>query len=159
MRRREFVTLLGSTAAAWSLPARAQQPAPMRRVGVFLYFREEDSTLNVYLAAFQKQLLSLGWTVGNNLQINYRWTGGNTDLIRQYAGELVGLKPDVILAAGGSHVGALQQVTSTVPIVFVEVTDAVGGGFAESLSRPGRNATGFTNYQYDISGKWLELLK
>jgi len=131
----------------------------MRRVGVFVYFKEEDLLLKSYVAAFQKQLAVLGWSVGNNVQIDYRWTGGNPDLIRKYAAELIALKPDVILVAGGSHVGPAQQVTRTVPIVFVEVADAVGGGFIESLSHPGGNATGFTNYEYDISGKWLELLK
>jgi putative ABC transport system substrate-binding protein len=97
--------------------------------------------------------------VGKNLHIDYEWTGDSADLVRKHAAELVALKPDVILAAGGSNVGPLQQVTRTVPIVFVEVADAVGGGFVQSLSRPGGNATGFTNYEYDISGKWLELLK
>ena len=114
--------------------------------------------LKSYVATFQKQLAALGWS-GNNLQIDFRWTGGSADLIRKYAAELVTLNPDVIFIAGGSHVGAMQQVTRTVPIVFVEVADAVGGGFVESLSHPGGNATGFTNYEYNISGKWLELLK
>jgi len=159
MKRREFITLLGGAAAACPFAAHAQQANPVRRVGMFLYFKEEDLVLNAYVAAFQKQLLALGWSVGNNFQIDYRWTGGNPDLVRKYAAELVALKPDVILAAGGSHVGPLQQATRTVPIVFVEVADAVGGGFVQSLSRPGGNATGFTNYEYDISGKWLELLK
>jgi putative ABC transport system substrate-binding protein len=104
-------------------------------------------------------LRTLGWIVGNNLETDYRWTGGDAELIRRYAAELVALKTDVILAAGGSHVGSLQQLTRTVPIVFVEVADAIGGGFAASLSHPGGNATGFVNYQYDFSSKWLELLK
>lgn len=158
MKRRDFVSAL-CVAAAWPLSAHAQQTATMRRVGVYLYFKQEDAVLNAYVAAFQKQLLALGWSAGSNVQIDYRWTGGDTDLIRRYAMELVALKPDVILAAGGSHVGSLQQITRTVPIVFVEVADAVGGGFVESLSHPGGNATGFTNYQYDFSGKWLELLQ
>ena len=130
----------------------------MRRVGVFVYFKEENLLLKSFVAAFQKQLAALGWS-GNNLQIDFRWTGGSPDLIRKYAAELVALNPDVILIAGGSLVGAMQQVSRTVPIVFVEVADAVGGGFVESLSHPGGNATGFTNYEYNISGKWLELLK
>jgi putative tryptophan/tyrosine transport system substrate-binding protein len=159
MRRREFLSLVGGATLAWPLAAQAQQATPMRRVGVFLYFKEEDLVLNAYVAAFQKQLLALGWSVGNNVQIDHKWTGGNADLVRKYAAELAALKPDVIFTAGGSHVGALQQVTRTVPIVFVEVADAVGGGFVQSLSRPGGNATGFTNYEYDISGKWLGLLK
>ena len=101
----------------------------------------------------------MGWIVGRNVQIDYRSTAGETDLIRKYAAELIALAPDVILTAGGSHVGPLQQATRSVPIVFVQVADAVGGGFVNSLARPGGNATGFTNFEYDFSGKWLELLK
>ena len=159
MRRRRFITLLGGAAVAWPRVAQAQQAMPMRRVGVFLYHREGDLVSKTYVAAFQNQLVALGWILGNNVQIDVRWTGGNADLILKYAAELAALKPDVILVAGGSHVGKLQQVTRTLPIVFVEVADAVGGGFVESLSHPGGNATGFTNYEYDFSGKWLDLLK
>jgi putative ABC transport system substrate-binding protein len=159
MRRRDLIVLAGGAGASLSFAAWAQSPQQVRRVGVYLYFRQEDAVLNAYVAAFRKQLLALGWSTESNLQIDCRWTGGDTELIRRYAAELVAAKPNVILAAGGSHVGSLQQVTRTVPIVFVEVADAVGGGFVESLSHPGGNATGFTNYQYDFSGKWLELLK
>jgi putative ABC transport system substrate-binding protein len=159
MKRREFVILVGGAAAALPLVAQAQQATAFRRVGVFVYFKEEDLILHAYIAAFQKQMLALGWSLGKNLQIEYMWTGDNASLIRKHAAELVALKPDVILAAGGSNVGTLQQITRTVPIVFVEVADAVGGGFVQSLSHPGGNATGFTNYEYDVSGKWLELLK
>jgi putative tryptophan/tyrosine transport system substrate-binding protein len=101
----------------------------------------------------------LGWSVGHNVQVDYRSTAGNADLIRKYAEELIARSPDVILTAGGSHVGPLEQATRTVPIVFVQVADAVGGGFVNSLARPGGNATGFTNFEYDFSGKWLEVLK
>jgi putative ABC transport system substrate-binding protein len=156
VRRRDFIRLL-SGAAAWPAGARAQQEMAMRQVGVLVYFTEPDLTLNAYIEEFRNQLLTLGWR--NKVQIEYRWTGGNAELIRQYPAELVALKPDVILVAGGSHVGPLQQVTRAIPIVFVEVADAVGGGFVDSLARPGSNATGFTNYEYDISGKWLELLR
>jgi putative ABC transport system substrate-binding protein len=149
MRRREFLGFVGSAAVAWPLAAQAQQATPMRRVGVFLYFKEEDLILNAYFAAFQKQLLALGWSVGKNLQIDYKWTGDSADLVRKHAAELVALKPDVILAEGGSNVGPLQQVTRTVAIVFVEVADAVGGGFVQSLSHPGGNATG---YQRQVVG-------
>ena len=131
----------------------------MRRLGVFMYLVEQDQESKSYIAALTTRLKELGWNVGNNLQVDYRWTGGDAVRIRQYAAELVALAPDVILAAGGSHVGPLQQVTRTIPIVFVQVADAVGGGFVESLSRPGANATGFTNFEFDISGKWLQLLK
>ena len=160
MRRRDFITLIGGgLAVAWPRLAHAQQARSTRRVGVFLYLKEQDSEGVAYVAAFEKQLRALGWIPGGNLQLDYRWTGGDGDRIRQYAAELVSLKPDVILAAGGSHVGPLQQITSTVPIIFVQVTDPVGGGFANSLSNPGRNATGFTVFDFDIGGKWLELLK
>ena len=159
MQRRDFMKVIAGSAVAWPLAAQAQQATSIRRVGMFVYFKEEDLILNTYIAAFQKQLLALGWSAGKNLQIDYKWTGDNASLIRKHAAELVALKPDVILAAGGSNVGTLQQITRTVPIVFVEVADAVGGGFVQSLSHPGGNATGFTNYEYDISGKWLELLK
>ena len=139
MKRREFITLLGG-AAAWPLVARAQQPTGMRRIGVLLYLNEQDVESKTYLAVFVKQLSELGWRVGGNLQIDYRWTGGNAARLRQYAAELVALAPDVILAAGGSHVGPVQQLTRTIPIVFVQVADAVGGGFVESLAHPGGNA-------------------
>ena len=158
MRRRNFLAFLGGT-AAWPLVARAQQPTGMRRIGVLLYLNEQDVESKTYLAAFVKQLSELGWRAGGNLQIDYRWTGGNVARLRQYAAELVALSPDVILAAGGSHVGPLQQLTRTIPIVFVQVADPVGGGFVESLAHPGGNATGFSNFEFDISGKWLELLR
>jgi putative ABC transport system substrate-binding protein len=157
--RRKFLATLGGAAAAWPIAARAQQPAGMRRIGVLLYLNEQDVESKTYLAAFIKQLSELGWRAGGNLQVDYRWTGGNAARLRQYAAELVALAPDVILAAGGSHVGPLQQLTRTIPIVFVQVADAVGGGFVESLAHPGGNATGFSNFEFDISGKWLELLR
>ena len=157
IRRREFITLFAGAAAAWPLAALGQQPAAQQsksqpRVGVFLYLNEQDPESKAYVSAFEKQLRSLGWMPGTNLEIHYRWTGGDAGRIRQYAAELVSLAPDVILAAGGSHVGPLQQVTSTIPIVFVQVTDPVGAGFVDSLARPGRNATGFTVFDYDIGG-------
>jgi putative tryptophan/tyrosine transport system substrate-binding protein len=158
MRRREFITLLGG-AAAWPLTARAQQAERTAHIGVFSYLNENDPEAKIYNEAFLKRLAEIGWSQGYNLRIAYRWTGGNTALIRQYAAELAALGLEVVLVAGGSHVGPLQQVTRTLPIVFVQVADAVGGGFVESLARPGGNATGFTNFEFDISGKWLELLK
>jgi putative ABC transport system substrate-binding protein len=155
MTGRSFHSFLGGVGAAWP---RAQQRAGMRRVGV-LHFSEQDPEAKAYIATFLKQLGELGWTVGNNLQVDYRWTGGLDGHIHEYAAELVALEPDVILAAGDSHVGPLQQITHSVPIVFVQVTDAVGGGLVKSLARPGGNATGFTNFEFDIGGKWLELAK
>ena len=159
MRRREFITFLGGAAAGWPLAARARQSERMRRIGVFMFLAADDLESKTYIAAFVQHLQELGWTVGHNVQIDYRSTAGKADLIRKYAAELIALAPDVILTAGGSHVGPLQQATRSVPIVFVQVADAVGGGFVNSLARPGGNATGFTNFEYDFSGKWLELLK
>jgi len=159
MKRRDFIRLVGGVVAAWPLPAHAQQPERIRRIGVLHYLQENDPEGRTYVAAFLQALQESGWTVDRNVRIDYRWTGGDADRVRKYAAELVALAPDVILAAGGSHVGPLQQATHTIPIVFVQVADAVGGGFVNSLARPGGNATGFTNFQFDISTKWLELLK
>lgn len=157
--RREFVEGLGGSALAWPLSAYAQQGKRVRHIGVFMYLTEQDTESKVYIAAFLQQLAALGWNVGSNLQVDYRWTGGDEGLIQKYAAELVALACDVILIAGGSHVGPMQRASRTTPIVFVQVADAVGGGFVDSLSHPGGNATGFTNFEFDISGKWLELLR
>jgi len=159
LKRRDFIALAGGAAATWPLAARAQQLDRMRRIGVLTFLAADDPESKIYIATFLQQLQELGWTVGRNVQIDYRSTAGEAELIRKYAAELIALAPDVILTAGGSHVGPLQPATRTVPIVFVQVADAVGGGFVSSLARPGGNATGFTNFEYDISGKWLELLK
>jgi len=158
MKGSSFQSFLGGAMAAWPLAPRAQQRGRMSRVGV-LSFSEQDPESKTYIATFLKQLGELGWTVGNNLQVEYRWTAGLDGRIYKYATELVALEPDVILAAGDSHVGALQQITHSVPIVFVQVADAVGGGFVKSLAHPGGNATGCTNFEFDIGGKWLQLLK
>jgi ABC-type uncharacterized transport system substrate-binding protein len=159
MHRRQVLGAVAGAAIAWPLTCHAQAVTRKRHVGAFIYLKEQDSESRVYVAAFEKQLAILGWTVGGNLQIDYRWTGGDPGLVRQYAEELVAASPDVILVAGGSHVVPIQKLTHVLPIVFVQVADAVGGGFVESLSRPGGNATGFTNFEFDIAGKWLELLK
>jgi putative ABC transport system substrate-binding protein len=159
MRRREFLGVLSGAAAAWPLAARAQQPDRMRRIGVLLSLAANDSEGQDRLSVFVQGLQQLGWIDGRNVRIDVRWGAGAADLERQYAAELVALAPDVILASGGSTVGPLLQATRTVPIVFTHTTDPVGGGFVESLSRPGGNATGFTNFEFGISGKWLELLK
>ena len=139
--------------------AEAQPSDHMRRIGAFMNLEANDPESQVYVAAFVEGLKKLGWSVGGNVQIDYRWTAGDADRIRKYAAELVALAPDVILTVGGSQVGPLQQVTRSVPIVFVQVADAVGAGFVKSLARPGGNATGFTNFEFDISAKWLEILK
>jgi putative ABC transport system substrate-binding protein len=159
MKRRQFITLLGGAAAAWPLAARAQQPERMRRIGVLMSQAVDDTENPGRISAFAQGLQALGWSAGSNVRIDYRWGANNTDLFRRYAAELVALAPDVILANAGSIVGALQQASRTVPIVFVTTIDAVGSGFVASLARPGGNATGFTSYEFSMSGKWLELLK
>jgi ABC-type uncharacterized transport system substrate-binding protein len=158
MRRREFITLLGG-AAAWPLAARAQQSRRMRRVGALLPYAANDPQAQTRNAAFLQGLQQLGWTVGTNVQIDYRWAAGNEDDTRKYAAELVALAPDVIFASGSAAVGPLHRATRTVPIVFAIVPDPVGAGFVDSLARPGGNITGFTPYEYGIGAKWLEVLK
>ena len=159
MRRREFIVLLGSATAAGPSAARAQQPERMRRVGVISALTADDSEALARNAAFLQGLGELGWTVGRNVRIDYRWSAGNLENSRKYAAELVALAPDVILAPSGANVGELQQASRTVPIVFAGVIDPVGSGFVDSLARPGGNATGFLLFEYSLSGKWLELLK
>ena len=160
MRRREFITLLGGTAAAaWPLAAQAQQPERMRRIGVLMNAAAVDLEYQSWLGAFLQALQELGWIDGRNVRIDIRWATTNAGEIRKYAAELAALAPDVILAPGASTVGPLLQVTRTVPIVFPIIVDPVAGGFVDSLARPGGNATGFMLFEYSISGKWLELLK
>jgi ABC-type uncharacterized transport system substrate-binding protein len=158
MKRREFITLLGGAAAAWPFDARTQQSDRVRRIGVLINAVDNDPDAIARLSALQKALRELGWDEGRNLQIDTRW-GVDDDRIRRNAAELIALAPDVILASGHPSVVALQQATRTVPIVFLQVVDPVGAGFVASLARPGGNATGFTVFEYSISGKWLELLK
>jgi putative ABC transport system substrate-binding protein len=157
--RRKFLATLGGAAAAWPLAARAQQRERMRHIGVLMSLAADDPEGPIRIAAFAQGLQELGWTVGANLRIDYRWTAGDADRSRTYAAEFVALALDAILASGGSTVGPLLQATRTVPVVFVDIVDPVGGGFVASMARPGRNATGFTNYEYGMSAKWLELLK
>jgi putative ABC transport system substrate-binding protein len=159
MRRRDFITLIGSTAAAWPHAARAQQGERMRRIGVFFPGAADDPEYQARNAAFLQGLGELGWTVGRNVRIDTRWGAGDPANIPKLAVELAALAPDVILAAGGAVTGPLLEATRTVPIVFTIVPDPVGAGFVDSLSRPGGNATGFINFEYSISAKWLELLK
>ena len=160
MRRREFVTLVGG-AAALPLAALAQQGERMRHIGLLLPARSaDDPEFQTRIGAFLQGLALSGWTVGRNVQLEYRWAGTNPDDIRRHATELVALKPDVILAGGGTAtVAPLLQATRTVPIVVVLVIDPVGAGFVDSLQKPGGNATGFMLFEYSLSGKWLELLK
>jgi putative ABC transport system substrate-binding protein len=159
MKRREFITLLGGAAAAWPLAASAQQGERMRRVGVLIPLAADDPQSQRRLTAFVQGLQELGWTDGRNIRIETRWTAGDTDRMRRHAAELVALAPDVILASGGTVVGALLEASRTTPIVFTLTVDPVGAGHVASLARPGGNATGFTGYEYGLAAKWLELLK
>ena len=159
MQRREFITLLGGAAVAWPRAARAQQADRMRRVGVLWNLAADDPEGQARQRAFLQGLQELGWTDGRNMRIDYRWAGGDADRFRRYAAELVALAPDVILASASQSVAALLQTTRTVPIVFGSIIDPVGAGFVASLARPGGNATGFTLFEYSLSGKWLELFK
>jgi putative ABC transport system substrate-binding protein len=159
VRRREFFTFLSGAATAWPLTAFAQQADHVRRIGVLMSSAADDPRRQASLAAFAQGLQEAGWAVGRNLHIDYCWGGNDLDRFHKCAAELVALAPDVVFADAGSVVGALQQASRTVPIVFVTAIDPVGGGWVESLARPGTNATGFTNYEFSIGGKWLALLK
>jgi ABC-type uncharacterized transport system substrate-binding protein len=158
MRRRDFIAAFAGVAAAWPLAAHAQQSERMRRVGALLAMAESDPDTNLRVAAFEQGLRQLGWTVDVNLRIDYRWVTSDVEHSR-YAAELISLKPDVLFASSGAVVSTLQQVTRTVPIVFVTVIDPVGGGWVASLARPGGNTTGFASHDFSLSGKLLELLK
>ena len=156
MKRREFISLIGGAAVSWPLVARAQQRERVRRIGVLTNLAADDPEGQVRNTAFAQALAQLGWTVGQNLRIENRWAAADAESIRRYAAELVALTPDVVLATGAAGVAPLLQVTRTVPVVFVIVPDPVGAGFVDSLARPGGNATGFVQFDYGISGKWLE---
>jgi putative ABC transport system substrate-binding protein len=159
LRRREFITLIGGATVVWPLTARAQQPGRIKRIGVLAGLTMDDPEGQARRAAFQHGLEELGWTVDRDVEIDYRWGGANPESIHKSAAELVALAPDVILATSGATVGALQQASRAVPIVFAGVIDPVGSGFVDSLARPGGNATGFLVFEYSLSGKWVELLK
>ena len=158
MRRREFIALF-SGAATWPLAARAQQPEPMRRIGVLMNRAANDPDGQARLAAFKQNLQQLGWTDGGNVRIDTRWGEDDVERERRYAAELVALAPDVILASGTLSVAPLQRSSRTLPIVFVGVVDPIGGGIVDSLARPGGNATGFLVFEYSLGGKWLDLLR
>jgi ABC-type uncharacterized transport system substrate-binding protein len=157
MRRREFITLLGGVAAAWPIAARGQQ-AGMRRVGVFMRLSGSDPVIKGYLAAFAQGLAPLGWSQGRNLQLVLRFSGDDASA-NAAAADLVRQNPEVILSHGTETSRIMQQHTRTIPIVFTTVTDPVGSGLVESLARPGGHTTGFTNFEFSMAGKWLELLK
>ncbi|MGB3746468.1 MAG: ABC transporter substrate-binding protein [Xanthobacteraceae bacterium] len=159
MQRREFITLIGGAAVSWPLVVRAQQPDRMRRIGVLTGITAEDPENKTRLAAFEQALQQLGWTQGRNVRIDYRSAGGDAATSHKQAEELVALAPDVIVSSGSFSTGQLLRVTHTVPVVFAIVPDPVGSGFVDSLAQPGGNATGFMQFEYGLSGKWLELLK
>src|SRR5262245_55733855 len=158
MRRRDFMKIIGGGAATWPLAARAQQPQRMRRIGVIMPFVADDPESQIRIAGFLQGLQELGWTVGGNVRIDYRWATNEAERMR-YAAELVALAPDVILASTGVAVRTLLQMTRTVPIVFVNAIDPVGAGLVSSLARPGGNATGFSSFEFSLGAKWLELLR
>jgi len=159
MKRRQFITLIGSAAVAWPLAVRAQQSERVRRVGVLMNLTAADDDASPRVTALAQGLQQLGWTAGRNVRIDYRWGAVDADRSRRYATELLALAPDVILASSSPAVAALQQATPTVPIVFVNIIDPVGAGFVDSLAQPGGNATGFISYEYGLSAKLLELLR
>jgi putative tryptophan/tyrosine transport system substrate-binding protein len=159
MRRRDFITLLGGTAAAWPLVGRAQQPDRVRLIGVLMAFAESDAAARSEVAAFRDALAKLAWTEGSNLRIELRWSAGDPDRMKTFAKELVDLQPDAILSQTTPVTASLVRETQTIPIVVVVVTDPIGSGFAASLARPGGNVTGLQNREPTLGGKWVELLK
>ena len=158
MRRREFITLLGGAAAAWPLGAHAQQTQRARRIGILMGVGDDAETKG-WLVTFNQRLEQLGWQVGRNLQIDERWTAGDPEQNRRFAGELLAMQPDAVFAFSSVAVAALQRENRSVPIVFTAISDPVGSGFVQSLARPGGNATGFTNFVPTMAAKWLEVLK
>jgi putative tryptophan/tyrosine transport system substrate-binding protein len=159
MRRREFITLIGGAVSVWPVAARAQQPQRVRRIGVLMSTAADDPEGQARVAAFLQGLQQWGWTVGENVRIDTRWTAGDPERTRRYVAEFIALAPDVIFANSTAAVGPLLQGTRTVPVVFAVVADPVGAGYVDTLARPGGNATGFMVFEYSISGKWVELLK
>jgi len=159
MKRRDFIRLFGTAAAAWPLAVRAQQGGPTRRVGVLMNGVATEGEPQSYLAAFSEALRRAGWNEGQNLRIDVRWNAGDAELARTYAAQLLGLLPDVILASSSTNLTVVRQATSTTPVVFVQVSDPLVQGFVPNLTHPGGNITGFSQYEFSIAGKWLDLLK
>jgi putative ABC transport system substrate-binding protein len=159
MRRRDFIALVGSSAISWPMAARSQQGGRVRRIGVLMNLAAEDPVSIARAKAFAEGLQARGWIDGRNVHVDYRWAAGKADLFRRYAAELVALEPDVILTSGGAGVPPVLEATRTIPVVFVITPDPVGNGYVASLSRPGGNATGFSNLEYNMAAKWAELLK
>jgi putative tryptophan/tyrosine transport system substrate-binding protein len=159
VKRRDFITLLGGAAAAWPHVVRAQQPDRARRIGVLMNGTATEMAPQSYVAAFIQGLRQLGWTEGQNIRVDIRWNGGDAALARIYAAQLIGLTPDVILTASTTNLTVIQQATTTVPVVFVQVSDPVEQGFVASITKPGGNLTGFSMYEFSVGGKWVDLLK
>ena len=157
LQRREFITVLGGV-AEWPLAAHAQQRERMRRIGALMNVTSDDPESSLRVAAFSQGLQELGWSVGRNVRIDWRWAGADRERARTYAAELVALAPEVVLTSG-LGVRPMLQATRTVPIVFAGLNDPVGAGVVRSLARPGGNITGFALVEYGFSTKWLELLK
>ena len=158
MKRREFITLLGG-AAAWPVGARAQQGERMRRIAVLSALREDDPEWVARRAVFEQTLQALGWSIGRDLRIDYRWTGIDPATIERFAAELAALAPDVILPTSNLVIPPMLRAARTTPIVLTQAIDPVGSGYVRSMARPGGNVTGFTQFEYSLAGKWLELLK
>jgi ABC-type uncharacterized transport system substrate-binding protein len=159
MKRREFISFVGSAAVAWPLAVRAQEPGRVRKIGVLFAFFDSDPESQSRIAAFQQELEILGWRAGQNIQIEYRWANGDAERFRSFAAELVAGRPDVLVGHASPSAEALARETRTIPIIFAVVSDPVGSGLAESLSEPGRNATGITNFAPSTGAKWVEFLK
>jgi putative tryptophan/tyrosine transport system substrate-binding protein len=159
MRRRDFITLIGSASAVWPLAARAQQPDRVRRIGVLMLYPENDTAGQLRATAFRQGLEKLGWAVGRNVQIDFHWGSGDTDWIRSGAARLLALAPDLILANGDAAAKTVQQSTRTVPVIFIAGSDAVANGLVQSLAHPGGNLTGFSVLEPSLGAKLLELLK
>src|SRR5215471_9759927 len=159
MRRRDFIKGIAGSAAAWPLLARAQQSGRVRRIGVLLPFAATNPQPQAWVGVLLQNLALSGWIIDRNIHIETRYATGNVAEIRKHAAELVAVAPDIIVAHGTAAVSALLQITHSIPIVFPVVADPIGAGLVDSLARPGGNATGFLIFEYDLSGKWLELLK
>jgi putative ABC transport system substrate-binding protein len=158
-RRRKFITLLGGAAVAWPFSVRAQQGERMRRIGVLMFTTSDEPESQARITALGQGLQEAGWSVGRNVRIDVRWSGGDFERVRRDAQELVSLGPDVLVAGIGPTTQAFQQISRTLPIVFAQSVDPVGLGIIKSMARPGGNATGFTQFEYTLSAKWLELLR
>jgi putative tryptophan/tyrosine transport system substrate-binding protein len=159
MKRRDFITLFGGAAAAWPLAARAQQGSAMRRVGVLSSLPEDDPESAARRGVFEKSLHSLGWALGRDLRIDYRWANNDPATIQKLAAELAALEPDVFLTSGNLVIAPMLRVARTTPVVLTQVIDPLGSGFIRSMARPGGNVTGFSQFEYSLAGKWLELLR